>query len=208
MVILLMYNLFFTEVCSPLSLENGQLLTEDSNIFKPGEQVTFTCKSNYAPFYTKTTCQTDRSWSPQPSCIEVTCTVPTFLEGRYYLDQNVVESETMLGFQSIITPVCGIGYLPSPDTQRTCQSDGQWSGQPPRCTQITCDAEDVQHKAIQKYPSLGIGETVDVSYNTSLFNLKNGSLQVKCTAERKLTWIHQPYFGINIYITEFKRAYS
>jgi len=134
--------------------------------------------------------------------------VPTFLEGRYYLDQDVVENGTMLGFQSIITPACGISYLPIPDTQRTGQIDGQWSGQPPRCTQITCDAEDVTHKAIQKYPSLGIGETADVSYNTSLFNLKNGSLQVKCTAEWKLTWIHQPYFGISIYITEFKRAYS
>ena len=197
-----------SEVCSPISFKNGHLLTKNNIILKPGKQAIVTCDINYAPVHTTTTCQTNRSWSPQPSCIEVTCNVPILSEGQYYLNQNVVASGTMLRFQSVITPSCGSGYLPIPDTQRTCQVDGQWSGQSPRCTQITCDTEDVRHSAIQHYPTLGIGETADVSYNASLFNLKNGSLQVQCTTERKLMWIHQPYFGITIYIIKYELTVS
>jgi len=161
----------FSEVCS-LSFDHRQIISNGKKVFKSGEQATVTCDSNYAPVYTATTCQTDRSWSPEPSCIEVTCTVPALLEGQYYLNQNVVAQGAALGFQSVITPSCGIGFLPIPDTQRTCQVDGQWSGQSPRCTQITCDTENVRHSAIQHYPTLGIGETADVSYNASLFNPK------------------------------------
>ena len=197
-----------SEVCSLLSFDHGQIVSNGKNIFKSSEQATVTCDSNYAPVYTSITCQSDRSWSPQPSCIAVTCTVPAFLTGQYYLNQKVVAQGAALGFQSVITASCGVGYLPSPDTPRTCQVDGQWSGQSPRCTQIICDTENVRHSAIQHYPTLGIGETADVSYILSLFNLKNGSLQVECTAERKLTWIHQPYFGISIYIIKYELTVS
>ena len=192
-----------SEVCSLLSFDHGHIVSNGKNIFKSGEQATVTCDSNYAPVYTSTTCQSDRSWSPLPSCITVTCTVPALLEGQYYLNQNVVAQGAALGFQSVITPSCGIGYLPTPDTQRTCQVNGQWSGQQPNCTKIICYIDGVRHKAIYSYPSLAIGEIADVSYNTSIFNLKNGSLQVECTTERILTWIHKPYFGINIYISKY-----
>jgi len=183
-------------------------MSNGKNVVKSGDQATVTCDINYAPVNPTTTCQTDRSWSPEPSCTKVTCTVPALLEGQYYMNQNEVAQGAALGVQSVITPSCGIGFLPSPDTQRTCQVDGQWSGQSPICTHIICDTENVRHSAIQHYPTLGIGETADVSYNASIFDLKNGSLQVECTAERKLTWIHQPYFGISIYIIKYEITVS
>ena len=134
-------SLFYSiEVCSPLSFDNGQLVTNGNAIFKPDEQVSVTCDSNYAPVYTTTICQADRSWSPEPLCTEVTCTVPIVTEGQYFMNQNVVASGTRLGFESVITPSCSTGFEPIPNIQRSCQIDGQWSGQQPTCTEIKCNS--------------------------------------------------------------------
>ena len=128
------------EVCSLLSFDHGQIISNGKDIVKSGEQATVTCDSKYVPVYTTTTCQTDRSWSPHPSCIEVTCTVPALSNGPYYLNQDTVAVGTPLGYPSVIIPSCFPGFLPIPDTQRTCQINGHWSGPAPNCTSITCNS--------------------------------------------------------------------
>jgi len=127
------------EVCSPLSVGNGQLVTHGKNVFKPNEEVSVNCDNPYAPVYITTTCQTNRSWSPHPSCTEVTCTVPALSNGQYYLNGNEVAVGTLVGYPSTITPFCSIGFEPIPNTQRSCQMNGHWSGQQPTCTDINCD---------------------------------------------------------------------
>ena len=44
--------------------------------------------------------------------------------------QVIVPSRTV---GSIVTYVCLPGYTPQGDDERTCQSDGTWSGTPPIC---------------------------------------------------------------------------
>jgi len=129
-----------SEVCSLPSFDHGQVRSNGTDLVKSGEQATITCASNYAPLYTITTCQTDRSWSPLPSCANVTCTVPALLNGQYYLNQDTVSIGTILEYPSLITPVCFPGFLPSPDTQRTCQSNELWSGPAPICASFSCNS--------------------------------------------------------------------
>jgi len=140
---ILVYRLCFIcsypiEVCSPLIVGNGQLETNGKTWFKPSDQVSINCDNPYVPAYTTTTCQTNRSWSPQPSCTEVTCTVPALSNGQYHLNQNAVAIGTVVGYPSAITPSCSIGFEPIPNIQRSCQIDGRWSGQQPTCTEISC----------------------------------------------------------------------
>ena len=153
-------------------------MTNGNNTFKPGEQLIVTCDSNYAPVYTTTTCQTDRSWSPRPLCSEKVCTVPTLSNGRYNQNQNVVVSGTPLGYQSVITPSCSIGFLPIPDTPRACQSDGQWSDQPANCTPIVCDGlplafENGSYDVRENMSSYAYNETITPKCDAG-FYLYNG----------------------------------
>jgi len=164
-----MYFIFLVEVCSLLSFDNGQLLTNGNSIFKSGDTVLVACASNYAPVYLATTCQTDRSWSPRPLCTEVMCTVPNLSNGQYYLNRSTLASGTALGYQSVITPSCLIGFSPIPDTPQTCQQNGQWSGQEPNCTAITCNG----------LPSAFENGTYDVEGNWPAYTF-NVSISPKC----------------------------
>jgi len=135
-----MFWCIISEVCSLLHFDHGQVILNGKDIFKSGEQATVTCDSNYAPIYPTTTCQTDRSWLPQPSCAEASCTVPALPNGQYLMNQDTVANGTILGYPSVITPSCFPGFSPMPDTQRACQINGQWSGPAPNCTSITCNS--------------------------------------------------------------------
>jgi len=155
-----------SEVCSLLSFDHGHIFANGKGIFKSGEQATVTCDSNYAPVHPTTTCQTDRSWSPQPSCANVTCTVPALLNGHYYLNQDTVAIGTILGYSSFITPSCFPGFLPIPDNQRTCQSNKQWSGPAPLCTSISCNSLPLTFQN-GSYDIRGIGPTY--AYNDTVY---------------------------------------
>lgn len=60
------------------------------------------------------------------------------------------------------------------------------------------DTSDVRHASIDSFPVLDIGEHATVSYNTDKFYLYAGSVEVKCTASKILTWIKAPELGKNI----------
>ena len=147
-----------------MRLENDKFVTNGSTTFKPDEQGTITCDINYVPAYTTTTCQTDSYWSHQPSCIEVICTVPTLSNGQYYENQNAVSGGTALVYQSVITPFCSIGFSSIPDTPRTCQIDGQWSGQPSICAPIVCDGLPLAFEN----GIYNVRETVSYAYNDTI----------------------------------------
>ena len=93
-----------------------------------------------------------------------------------------------------ITIACDFGYEPS-IVNTICQVTKEWSPQP-ECTKVFCnDTSDVRHAAIASFPVLAIGEKATVSYNTKMFYLYTGSVEVKCSGSKKLTWIHTPAIG-------------
>jgi len=135
-------NCFALEVCMLPPITNGKLVSNSRTLFKAGEtaSINFTCNTTYSPVNPTTTCQSDRTWNPQPQCSEITCAVPVLTNGYYKSNDVVVASGTHVNYQSNITPYCIDGYVLTSSTQMTCQDDGQFSGSSPKCTQITCDS--------------------------------------------------------------------
>ena len=67
----------------------------------------------------------------------------------------------------------------------------------PICVRIPCnDTTEVKDEAVDTFPELGVGETGNVTYNTTHFVLRNGSTVVTCMEIRKLSWQQTPQFGI------------
>jgi len=54
------------------------------------------------------------------------------------LDNSQVSAGSLLALPSVLMPLCSVGYTPVSPTTRTCQINGQWTGQPPACNAITC----------------------------------------------------------------------
>jgi len=128
------------EVCSPLNFPNGRLQTNTIGVYRSGDQVAVICDAPFAPAVPTTTCLANRTWDPQPSCTEVTCTVPALGNGYYSSNQQQVASGSLVAYQSHIVPQCDVGYTPTPNTSRICQNNQQWSGEPPTCVTITCNS--------------------------------------------------------------------
>ena len=241
----------------PLAFENGSYVTREKvSPYAYNETITPKCDAGFFLYQgVERRCSGLNSWSGEtPVCSPITCKSPSAFSNGYYND-----SQTSYIFKSVLVPACEIGYnitnnvqsricvgqdrwsganpvcqivrcaepravehghLTSDNqpyeyktsitlacnngfeaddgtTNASCLENGTWSGLPLRCVQIMCtNTDSVRHNAIDKYPSLAIGNIAEVSYNISFFNLKNGSLQMKCTTERKLAWIQQPDFGM------------
>ena len=335
----IIFSVFFSlEACIPPAFANGQLTTNDKQYFKSGSEVTVTCNHIYVPVSLTAACQVDRTWVPSPQCTKITCLIPALQNGYYDFNNVQATANTRLAVQSIITPICFVGYTPTPSatgaictegfypqrggerrcvgtnlwsgedavclpitcnppknynhgsynatqtvytfrsslkpacqtgytlnnndnvrvcvnnntwsgtepechivqctapptiehgslssgmplfdyatvitvtcnhgyeeengrTSVTCRDDGTWSSSFPRCVPIRCnDLSGVKHESINNYPSLTFGEVGNVSYNATFYNLKNGSLLVNCSSERKLSWINPPEFGEQFYL--------
>ena len=130
---------FHLEVCSLPTFDNGRLTTNTLGLYKSGDQVQIICDPPFAPAVQTTTCQRDRTWDPQPSCTEVTCTVPALENGYYSSNQQRIASGSLVAYPSPIVPHCVVGYTPTPNTSRICQNNQQWSDRPPTCVTITCN---------------------------------------------------------------------
>jgi len=155
------------------SITNGKLSTNDNTVRKAGEtvHVNFTCNNNLSPVNHITTCQSDRTWNPNPSCSNITCVVPTLNYG-YYMSNNITMSvNTSVAHQSVITPYCFDGYALNISAYNylTCQNDSQWSGQAHSCTPITCN----------NTPEVFVNGIYDIGGNTSTFQY-NHYILPKC----------------------------
>jgi len=124
------------------SITNGNLSTNEKTVIKSGEtlHVNFTCTNDLSPVNHITTCQSDRTWNPKPSCSNITCVVPILNYGYYMSNDITMSVNTNVAHHSIITPHCFDGYALTfyAYNYLTCQNDSQWSGQTPSCTPITC----------------------------------------------------------------------
>ena len=70
----------------------------------------------------------------------MSCQLPSIINGYY--TKNDIRVETAQSYGDSIVPVCvDVGFTLSHLTPRTCQYNGQWSGQEPTCQpQITCNS--------------------------------------------------------------------
>jgi len=177
---------FSLEVCTLPTFANGQLTTNHT-FFKSGSEVAVTCSSTYAPVSLTTTCQSDRTWLPSPKCTQVTCSVPSLLNGYYVLNNGKVTANSLLSVESVITPICVVGYTPIPSTARTCQSDGQWTEPQPTCIAITCESLPIN--VLDGHYDAG-GSSAPFMYNHRITPSCNAGYYLQRGEERRCTEIN------------------
>jgi len=144
-------------------------------------------------------CETSNFWSGNdPVCEIIKCFRPTVQNGLFTPTRNFYDYKSQIKIQ------CNMNFeiKDGPDT-RTCQEDGTWGLNTLQCVKIMCnDTLDVSHKSINTYPELAFGEIGSVLYNSTVFYLRSGSVEVICSVERKLSWISTPEFGrfLNVFM--------
>uniref|UniRef100_UPI00358E4E79 sushi, von Willebrand factor type A, EGF and pentraxin domain-containing protein 1-like isoform X2 n=1 Tax=Myxine glutinosa TaxID=7769 RepID=UPI00358E4E79 len=114
----------------PPSLTNGQIIGRDYTFLG---KITYNCNLGFViqgEFVV--TCLQNGRWSGgAPKCLPIHCPQPNNIEnGR-------VEG-SVFAFSHAVHYYCMDGYLLSGPRVRKCQSNGVWSGRPPKCEPISC----------------------------------------------------------------------
>ena len=122
--------------------------------------------------------------------IEV-CDLPAIANGRLSGTKKTV-------FKSgeSVTVSCDAGY-DATNSPSTCHEDRTWKPVPD-CVDVTCrEIPDhmKQEEAILDFPELTVGEVANVTYNSTIYHLDGGSVELRCTATRELAWTASPVFG-------------
>jgi len=179
---------------SPDAFINGRYNGSHTNYSYGTVLVPLCYKGHYiANNVTKRACEENDIWSwEDPVCQIVQCTEHQPVEHGSLISSHDHQFE----YKTIITLTCDIGYEPANRiTNASCLDTGSWDSML-RCVKLQCNnTSDVEHAAIQTYPLLAFGDVEEATYNATFFNLMTGSLKIKCSLERKLTWIDPPQFG-------------
>jgi hypothetical protein len=144
--------------CPPLEApENGRIFVEGLSV---GSSVTYLCNSGYTRVgLLRRVCQNNGEWTGDDTrCLrmeDVTCpplTPPTngLISGG--------EGEQPVG--STASYSCDEGYSLEGSQQRTCRSDGLWSGMEPTCERIQCPDPGVPEDGRRLGDNFEIGESV------------------------------------------------
>ena len=138
-------------------------------------------------------CEQHNKWSGEnPNCTLVTCKRPASIgNGLLIPDQHLYT------YNITIELKCYTGYEVKVGTpSRTCLEDGSWGPEALQCEGITCnDTSDVIHEYVNSYPVITFPEVGAAKYYEPFFHLKNGSIEVNCSADKKLSWINPPVLG-------------
>uniref|UniRef100_A0A8C0BA79 Sushi, von Willebrand factor type A, EGF and pentraxin domain-containing protein 1 n=1 Tax=Buteo japonicus TaxID=224669 RepID=A0A8C0BA79_9AVES len=125
--------------CSPPSvLENGQVTGEEYTFQRHTE---YSCNEGFVLDGDRSrVCLANGSWSGiAPVCKAVTCPVPLPLP-------NGRTSGSDFGFKKEVHYHCNEGYSLQGVSMLTCQSDGTWDSEAPRCEPVICGPpEDISH---------------------------------------------------------------
>ena len=184
---------------SPTTFSNGQY-NGSRQIYDFGSALVPTCHTGYymSNNVEKRVCERHNSWSgTEPKCEFVECETPTIFNG------NLTPKMISYKYRVKISIQCDQGYeIKDGSETRTCQENGTWDQPHMECVKFLCnDTSDIRHAAIHlsAYPSLEFGQSGNVTFNSTFFNLQQGSVEVTCTETRKLTWVTKPDFGMILY---------
>jgi len=186
--------------CSfPAQFNNGQY-NGSRQTYAFGIVLVPTCHTGYymSNNVEKRVCERLDTWSgSEPKCEIVECETPTVLNGNFSLRQISYKYRDTIYIQ------CDQGYeIKDGSETPTCQENGTWDQPHMKCVKFLCnDTSDIRHAAIHlsAYQSLEFGQSGNVTFNSTFFNLQQGSVEVTCSETRKLTWVTKPYFGMILY---------
>ena len=101
---------------------------------QPGATVVMTCRTGNLIGYDESVCQRNGQFEPSfGSCSSSQCKIPYLRNGHY--GEHSPDDTVVTG--TLIMPVCFTGYDFRGPRQRTCQSDGSWTGTEPQCNWST-----------------------------------------------------------------------
>ncbi len=126
--------------CQPISCDalsgpdNGTLDLSNTGLYP--STATYACNGGYVLSGTATReCQTDGSWDgAAPTCSPISC------DSLSAPSNGGVSTTNSNLYPSLATYICDPGYDLVGTENRTCGTDGTWSGSAPTCEPITCDA--------------------------------------------------------------------
>jgi len=179
----------------PGTILNGRYNKNESSydfgsVIQPICDLGYTISNNV----TQRVCTQYNPWSgEEPQCLIVKCSRPeSFLNGWLTPDQPIYN------YNTTIVLSCDNGYeVKDGPLRRTCLEDGTWGLVPIDCVKIICnDTVNVWHESVKEYPEISFNDVGRVIYNSSLFHLQEGSAEVNCSAEGKLSWTKSPLFGM------------
>lgn len=105
------------------------------NVSVIGNEAIYSCKAGYALTTSSPSrpCLIHGGWSgPEPECQRIRCGFPGYIP-------NGIVNGSVFFYGDFVTYSCTRGYYLSGEASRTCQDNGEWSGQPPDCVPLTCD---------------------------------------------------------------------
>jgi len=175
-------------------IQNGTTQPYGTTIYPNCSQLGYTPSTS-----TARTCQESGTWSgSDPTCIPIIiCNSVPEIENGYYVGGS---NSRPYFLNQEIKLICKDGFnIFGASNIRKCSNTDTWSANNHTCERITCnDTSDVRHDSIvgYPYPDIGFAEVGTVTLNSSFFYLKEGSLEVSCLADTKLSWINSPVLGI------------
>jgi len=184
---------------SPTTFSNGQY-NGSQHVYDIGTVLVPTCHTGYymSNNVEKRVCERSHSWSgSEPKCTMFECETPNVTNGNF---TSITLRTKSYRYRDKISIQCDHGYeIKSGSAIRTCQANGTWDQLPMECVKIICnDTSDLIHAAItlNAYPTLALGQSGNVTFNSTFFYLQHGSVEVTCAESRKLTWVTKPHFGM------------
>ncbi|XP_078251223.1 sushi, von Willebrand factor type A, EGF and pentraxin domain-containing protein 1 isoform X2 [Rhinoraja longicauda] len=114
----------------PVKPENGYIKFS-SNLL--GSRIEYGCDPGHELIGSATRyCSSNSEWrGAPPTCQLVSCGLPSQIQNGTTRGDNYT-------YSSVITYACKSGFLLVGQMERTCQGNGQWSGEVPQCIPISC----------------------------------------------------------------------
>ena len=137
----------------PQAFENGNVI---GNSYTFQSSIRYTCKEGYELLGEAVRhCQADGTWTADsaPTCIPVYCIVLI----------NIPNGKTTVhrsSYQGVVEYTCNYGFRLVGDASRSCQADGEWSGEEPRCEEVRCPPPEAINSGNIRGGSLKVGAAI------------------------------------------------
>ncbi|MBN3306145.1 SVEP1 protein, partial [Amia calva] len=119
----------------PPDLPNAILDSTNKPKYPSNSVVSYKCKEGFVFNTTaNVTCVRGGQWTPSPldiQCIPVRCSKPSSVERGYI-------SGTNYNFGAVVAYSCDKGFYIKGEKKRTCEGNGEWSGNLPSCQPVSC----------------------------------------------------------------------
>ncbi|XP_068228821.1 sushi, von Willebrand factor type A, EGF and pentraxin domain-containing protein 1-like isoform X2 [Palaemon carinicauda] len=139
----------------PIQIRNGVVIGDDYSL---GATITYECDEGFELVGdVSRTCQENKVWTgTEPLCRIIECPKPAILDDGQVISFGIK-------YRSVLSYICDTGFTLQGTATRTCQSNGEWTGEQPACVEVFCEIPSEVAHGIRDISSLKAGGTVRYS---------------------------------------------